>query len=147
MVGQDLAVDQTAAEIHSELDSETVVVVSAELFVTVAEIVAVAGAVIEERVADGMTDELADELADAGCAVADEAIDAVAVDAEGVMSDVAFDERDIQRGPAAPGVRSFRPATSVADRYSAGMSASRQTACLSVDCFGHRYCRRSRRRC
>lgn len=146
MVGRDLAVDQMVAEIHSELDSETVAVASAELFVTVAEIVVVAGAVIDERVVDEMTDELAGEVAGAGCAVVDVVTDAVAVDAGGAMSDVVFDERDIQRGPVVPGARSFRPATSVADRYSADTSASRQTVCLSVDCFGRKYCR-SRRRC
>lgn len=116
-MGQDLAVDQTAAEIHSELDSETVAVASAELFVTVAEIVAVAGAVIDARVVDGMTDVLAGEVADARCAVVDVVTDAVAVDAGGAMSDVVFDERDIQKVPTAPEVRSFRLAMLVADRY------------------------------
>lgn len=147
MGGQDLAVDQMVVEIHSELDSETVAVASAELFATVAEIVAVADVVIDARVVDGMTDVLAGEVIGAGCAVADVVIDAVAVDAGGAMSDVMFDERDIQREPAVPGVRSFRLATSVADHYSADTSASRQTACLSADCFGHKYCRRSQRKC
>lgn len=146
-VGRDLAADQTAAEIHSELDSETVAVASAELFVTVAEIVVVAGAVIDEWVVDGMTDELvAGEVADAGCVV-DVVTDAVAVDAGGAMSDVVFDEQDIQKGPAALGVRSFRLAMSVADHYLVDTFASRQTVCLSADCFGHKYCHRSRRKC
>lgn len=136
-VGRDLAVDQTVAEIHSELDSETVVVASAELFVTVAEIVAVAGAVIDARVVDGMTDEMAGEVADAGCVV-DVVTDAVAVGAGGAMSDVVFDERDIQKGLAAPRVRSFRLAMSVADHYSVDTFASRQTVCLSAD-FEHKY--------
>jgi len=136
-VGRDLAADQTVAEIHSELDSETVVVASAELFVTVAEIVAVAGAVIDARVVDGMTDELAGEVADAGCVV-DVVTDAAAVGAGGAMSDVVFDERDIQKGPTAPGVRSFRLAMSVADHYSVDTFVSRQTVCLSAD-FEHKY--------
>lgn len=146
-MGRDLAVDQTAAEIHLELDSETVVVASAELFATVAEIVAVAGVVIDVKVVDGTTDELVGEVVDAGCAAVDVVTDAGAVDEGDATSGVVIDERDIQRGPAAPGVRSFRPAMSVADHYSADMFASRQTAYLSVDCFGRKYYHRSRRRC
>lgn len=146
-MGRDPVVDQTAAEIHSELGSETVAVASAELFATVAEIVAVAGVVIDVKVVDGMTDELVDEVAGAECAVVDAVTDVVVVGARDAMSDVVFDERDIQREPAAPGVHSFRLAMSVADRYLADTSALRQTACLWVDCFGRKYCRRSRRKC
>lgn len=143
---RDLVVDQMEVEIHSELDSETVAVASAELFATVAEIVAVAGAVID-AVVGGMTDELVGEVADAECAVVDAVTEcAVAVDAGDATSDVVFDERDIQRKPVAPGVHSFRPVMLVADRYSADMSASRQMVCLSVDCFGRKYCC-SQRRC
>jgi len=146
VVEQDLVVDQMEVEIHSELDSETVAVASAELFATVAEIVAVAGAVIDV-VVDGMTDELVGEVVDAECAVVDVVTEcAVVVDAGDAMSDVVFDERDIQKVLVAPGVHSFRLAMLVADRYSADMSASRQMVCLLVDCFGHKYCC-SQRRC
>jgi len=138
-VERDLVVDQMAAEIHSELDSEMVVVVSAELFATVAEIAVVAGVVIDVKVVDGMIDELVDEVADVEYAVVDVVIDVVVVDVGDATSDVVFDERDIQRGPVAPGVHNSRLATSVADRYSADTSASRQTVCLSADCFGHKY--------
>lgn len=57
-----------------------------------------------------------------------------------------FDGQDIQRG-LVPGGRSFLPATLAAGRYSADTSASKQTAYLSADCFGHKYCRRSQRKC
>jgi len=146
-VGQDLAAGRMVVETHSELDFETVVVASAELFVTVAEIVVVVDAVIDVRAVDERSDEMADEMVDAGCAVVDEVTDVVAVDAGGAMSDGVFDERDTLRGLAAPEGRSFHPATSVVDRYSADTFASRRTVCSSADCSGRKYCRRSRRRC
>lgn len=146
MVGRDPAAGRMVVEIHSGLDFETAAVASVKLFVTVAEIVAVADAAIDERAVDARTDAMADEVADAECAVADEAIDAVAADAGDATSDEVFDERNIQKGPAEPGVRSFHPAMLAADRYSAGMSASRQTACLSAGCSERKYCRRSRRK-
>jgi len=145
-VGQDLAADRMVVETHSELDFETVVVASAELFVTVAEIVVVVDAVIDVRAVDERSDEMAGETVDVGRAVADEVTDVVAVDAGGAMSDGVFDERDTLRGTAAPEGRSFHPATSVVDRYSAGTFASRRTVCSSAD-FGRKYCRRSRRKC
>lgn len=145
MVGRDLAAGRMVVEIHSGLDFETAAVASVKLFVTVAEIVAVADAAIDERAVDARTDAMADEVVDAECAVADEVIDAVAADAGDATSDEVFDERNIQKGPAEPGVHSFRPAMLVADRYSADMSASRQTACLLAD-SERKYCRRSRRK-
>lgn len=148
---QDLAADRTVVETHSELDFETVAVASAELFVTVAEIVVVVDAVIDARAVDERSDEMADEMAgetaDVGHAVADEVTGVVAVDVGGAMSDGVFDERDTLRGPAAPEGRSFHPATLAVDRYSAGTFASRRTVCSSADCSGRKYCRRSRRRC
>lgn len=149
-MGQDLGAGRTVVETHSELDFETVAVASAELFVTVAEIVVVVDVVIERdavRAVDERSDETAGETADAGRAVADEVTGAVAVDAGGAMSDGVFDERDILRGPGAPEGRSSRPAMSAVDRYSAGTFASRRTVCSSADCSERKYCRRSRRKC
>lgn len=146
MVGQDLAVGRMVVESHSELGSEKTAVASAELFVTVAEIVAVVDAAIDERAVDGKTDVMADGVVDAGCAVADEVIDAVAADVEGATSDEVFDEQNIQKGLAEPGVHSFHPAMLVADRYLVDTSALRQTVCLSADCSEHKYYRRSRRK-
>lgn len=131
------------AEIRLELDSETVAVVSAELFATVAEIVAVAGVVIGARVVDERIDEMVDVVADAGCVVADEVIDVVAVDAVGATSGEVFDEQDTLKG-LAPGGHSF-PVTSVVGHYSVDTSASRQTVCLLVG-FEHKYCHRSQRK-
>lgn len=142
MVGRDLAVDRTVIEIHSGLDSETVAVASAELFATVAEIVAVVDAAIDERVVDGKIDATADVVVDARCAAADGVIDAVVAGAEGAMSDEAFDEQDIQRGPVEPEVHNFHPVMSVVDHYLVDTSASRQTAYLSADCSGRKYYRR-----
>lgn len=146
-MGQDLAADRKVVGIHSELDSETVVVVSAELFVTVAEIVVVVDVVIDVRAVDGVSDELAGETADVGRAVADGVTGVVAVDAGGATSDGVFDVRDNLRGPAAPEGHSFHPATSAVDHYSAGTFASRRTVCSSADCSERKCCRRSRRRC
>lgn len=126
---QDPAVDRTVVEIHSGLDFETAAVASAELFATVAEIVAVADAAIDGRAVDGKLGAMADGAVDAGCAVAGVVIDAAAVDAEGATSDEVFDEQNIQKGPVDPGVHSFHPAMLVADHYLAGTSALRQTAC------------------
>lgn len=145
-MGRDPAVGRTVVEIHSGLDSETAAVASAELFATVAEIVAVADAAIDGRAVDGRTDALTDAVVDAGCAVADGVIDAAAADAGGATSDEVFDEQNIQKRPAEPGVHNFHPAMSVADHYLADTSALRQTACLSADCSGRKYCRRSRRK-
>lgn len=137
MVERDLAEEQMVAEIHLEPDFETVAVVSAELFATVAEIVAVADAVIGARVVDERIDEMVDEVADAGCAVVDVVIDAVVVDVVDVMSDEVFDEQGIQKGLALEG-HSFLVML-VVDHYLVDMSASRQTVCLSADCFEHKY--------
>lgn len=145
MVGRDLAVVQTVVEIHSELDSETAAVASAELFATVAEIVVVADAAIDGKAVDGTTDVMVDGVIDAGCAVADVVIDAAAADAGGATSDEVFDEQNIQKGPAEPGVHNFQPAMLVADHYLADTSVLRQTACLLAD-SEHKYCRRSRRK-
>lgn len=143
---QGLAADQKAAGIHSGPDSETVAVASAELFATVAEIVATADEVIDVRAVDGRIDATVGETVDAERAVADEATDAAVVGAEGATSGEVTDEQDIRRETEVPGTRSFRPATLAADRYLADTSASRQTACSSVDCSERRYCRRSPRR-
>lgn len=145
MVERDLAADQMAAGIHWELRSVTVVVVSAELFATVAEIVVVVDGVVDARLVDEMSGAMVDEVVGAGGAVVDEVIDAAA-DAEGAMSDEVFDERDTQRVPA-PGEHSFHPATLAVDRYLADTSVSKQTACSSADCSGRKCYRRSQRKC
>lgn len=98
---------------------------------------------IGARVVDGRFDEMADEVADAGCAVAGEVIDAVVVDAVGAMSGEVSDERGTQKGLALGG-RNFL-VMSVVGHYSVDTSALRQTVCLSVDCFGHKYCHSPRK--
>lgn len=145
-MGRDLVVDRMVIEIHSGLNSETAAVVSVKLFVTVAEIVVVADAAIDERAVDARIDVMADEMIDVGCAVADEVIDVVAADAGDATSDEVFDEQNIQKGPAEPGVHSSHPAMLVADHYLTDMSALKQTACLSADCSERKYCHRSRRK-
>jgi len=135
------------AEIHWEPDFE-MVVASVELFATVAEIVAVVDVVVGARVVDEKIGEMVDEAADVECAVADEMIDAVVVDAVAVdavvvdavdaMSGVAFDEQDIQKGPALE-EHKF-PVMSVVDHYLVDTFALRQMVYLSVDCFEHKYC-------
>lgn len=108
---------------------------------TVAEIVVVADGAVDAR----SVGEMVDEVVDARGAVVDGVTDAAA-DAGDAMSDEVSDERDTQREPVL-GEHSFHPATLAADRYSAGMSVSKQTAYLSADCFGRKYCRRLQRKC
>lgn len=143
MVGRDLAVGQTVVEIHSGLDFETAAVASAELFATVAEIVAVADVAIDGKAVDGTTDVMVDGMIDAEYVVADGVIDAAAADAGDATSDEVFDEQNIQKGPA--GVHNFQPAMLVADHYLVDMSVLRQMVCLLAD-SEHKYYRRSRRK-
>lgn len=143
---QGLAADQKAAGIHSGPDSETVAVASAELFATVAEIVATVDEVIDVRAVDERIDATVGETVDEGRAVVDEVIDAAVVGVEGATSDEVTDEQDTRKETEVPGTRSFRPATLAVGRYSADTSASRQMACSSVDCSEHKYYRHLPRR-
>jgi len=120
-----------------------IVVVSAELFATVAEIVAVIDVMVGAKVVDEKIGEMVDEVADAEYAVVDEMIDVVVVDAVvvdvvGAMLDEVFDEQDIQKEPV-PEEHKF-PVMLVVDHYLVDTFALRQMVYLSADCFEHKYC-------
>jgi len=143
-------VGRMVAEIHLEPDSAMVVVASAELFVTVAEIVAVVDVMVDVRVVDEKIGEMVDEVVDAECVVVDEMIDvvvvvdAMVVDAVGAMLGEAFDEQDIQKEPALEG-RRF-PVMPVVDHYLVDTFVLKQTVYLLADCFEHKYCLHSQRK-